>query len=1642
MHHRKGNLKGSSRDLAVTLLRPKGQRKKVLHLKKKCVVGKRSLSQLKSLSANPEKQTNEWLNNLNCAVSQPKDNQTCISSSEDACTKTIHPAEVEPEPASSSGDSDMPSTLEASFTDQLPVEPEKSSSEDSDMTSTRQESCHKPIDTAATRVPLHENQTGLSDPGNALQSPENKPTASDATPKKLGSKSNISPQDQELKGVFKTPMTAAKKIKQRRVFRRKEFLKFYFRNSNSGFLQALKKFHNKKLAQSLKHIGTSGVQSKHQDAVNMNGSIQKRAPLKIVVKERLSSSGVARSLCPSTVKPQVITPTPLKMLSGLNLPIHKSTTHSVVSCQAPFESPFEASSSEKEGCHDGTSLPSTHESEGCQASSREVCYIFALLDREKEETLFKCSPHVKTSKVLQQIASVIDSISADEDLMISKKVYATDDDECLKQPSRIDQSTSPIALRAEPIRAGFQVQVPPAAEDVPNSSEEENSDDSGLQSDMERKDRMLNATTKVIISKALLSFTSELKVLTDVSIRLLGWCAGTIRADLDSDSFEDEFEGFLCHCHDKVSILIECLHELDLRQILNVDEAEVHRFWLLHDALRCMLQAYRYIQSSSATGYLSQKLLSLLMTCSKTMLPSGSISLTRWLSLMTMISGISTKLWEARLLSNACLCYQHFESLRKGRSCRVCDLQCFFKEVCQTEPSDPKSVNAKSSAACAAKTAVEQLFPRFCWFLSEIEGLSQEEFMTAFQKHAVVKFSCNPQSALYPCDAHLSGIACNCFAVSTDFESLSEQPEERTVGEGEAINGGLSDVRKALNESSDQQIVPLCEKGIEEETPNAQCSKENLSLGAGLNTASLSSSRGSKVVEVTPENCQSSICSDDTVIVECNDDEVVLLHEGSSESPSEDFSLHLQESSSLDPKSTSAAQLDHNGSEDDTATTDNIEGPSCSMLTNPPESPLHCRVPLANSKVSSQKDSDIDTSLSLSSNSYIDYTHPKFQVAESNIKTTILGNDSDSILSVVDSQGSSMKTSSTAEEELMRDVSFGDDDVFESISCNMKESSSVSPQRSLDSSSIDDAHSSQGIEDKRTQRLKSPPPFQVETTLEDTDSSVEMPAFGRVVQSSVSSTQGKDVEVKTLIGNKGSANSTQTKEANQIQRMKEECKRRVLRGLRSMQDMGVSPQPEANDLSQRNIRTRSQQSSSKRGEERKTRKETSDANPTIPHSSVLPEKVVGDQQGEPKDANNIHSNGSIMKRKDKKVTFNDILQFKEFTDSPLLGYGRCKRMPVNFTDVQEKIESLLTEMFPSSSGNSDDEGPSAKSRNEEKNKDDGADVLPAVVEKDSVKTRKRKLSLQHSKVNAVKENDEKRATESFTNEVSDKLKQNSLLDEMYRKTFDPEKNEGTECSLVQSKPQPRPKRTMKDVVEDDDDELTEDNMKSKNAKKLRTLKPKKSDDSVSQNKVTLSTPMTIKSCLKKTIKTQTESGVSSNMNPSQSHKDELDKIELGKKNDEEFQDIHLRVQPKQVQKLDSDSVSEQRSHQTNRKETRRKVKEMKEKLLREELKSMTEQEEVSLKSNNDDDQNAEKAKSKRGKKGKMEPTKVSVSSNTLRGGNVGERSGTTNKKKESKRSKSNLVEDVQGKNKAHDLNVSDPEWNMYLVDLKKKMLDN
>ncbi|KAE8753107.1 hypothetical protein FOCC_FOCC000030 [Frankliniella occidentalis] len=609
------------------------------------------------------------------------------------------------------------------------------------------------------------------------------------------------------KRVLGRPLCSSKKLKaSSAASSRKALQRFYLKNSQGGFQLALKKFRKVRLRKTGNELLTTDQGSK----------ITLKVPMEISVKKRLDAPPSCmmvsctpdkdRSVCKFLVTPR----------KEEGLPSQK-----VVSCKLPFDSSVDSGLSE-----DDTSTPEGHTKNANQENQsmekRDVCYIFALLDREINETVFKCSPHLKSSEILQQIASVINTISMDDDLMTAKgicKGLTTEMENSNSLKNYIDRSTSPILYcdnsEEDPQRRGGCVfeesnndwEVPPSNVE---SSPEDHLGSSKQKAEGQAKTDVTSAT-KVMIVKALMTLTSELKIPTDISVRLLKWSSVTFKGDIDNDMCEDEFEGFLCHCHDKVSILLETCCVLDSKFIINLEEAELKNMWLLHDALCCMLQAYRYIQdlSSSPSSSFRQHLLSLMTTCAKTILPNDKISVTTWISLMTMIQGINEKLWLKDVLSKACQCHQHFISLSQSRFCRVCDLNCLYEDLCRENEKDVRTSTKieKSELVTSTSTVLEQLFPRYCWFLSRIENLSEEEFKTAYSKHLVVKFSCNSQSGLQPCDEHLTEIACTCFSSSLAFDSQAEVDE---AGSSVSETIKQDENRSSLSQDTGSDQQKLC----------------------------------------------------------------------------------------------------------------------------------------------------------------------------------------------------------------------------------------------------------------------------------------------------------------------------------------------------------------------------------------------------------------------------------------------------------------------------------------------------------------------------------------------------------------------------------------------------------------------------------------------------------------------------------------------------------------------------------------------------------------------------------------------------------------------------------------------------------------
>lgn len=624
-------------------------------------------------------------------------------------------------------------------------------------------------------------------------------------------------------------------FKTNEVARKIAFRKYFLKNSHSGCLMASRKFQKKQLVCASKKrkssvkIGDVGFTCQNSSLANngenlvyFDSSLDPNIPLELKVKKKLGSSIFARdpSLCCSTDEEQEPSFHISKEKSAHKFKLSFPGSDMCVDTLCPINPDGRLSSSSQSTT---SRIEETEMSSVCSlkkeqksASSREVCYIFALLDKEKEETIFKTSPQIKSASLLRELGNVINMISANEDISCVRKPVAlkrhlgsdldtptpkTSDSPRLKDvwtsppktpdsPRLKDVWTSPASFEGNTADKSIQYDAQPnSPKDVfPEDNASVLIHDEAVGSKSEEpivpeqpkvglKKTTVNSTTKVIVSKALLSFASELNVLTDISIRLLNWCSGTVMGDIDSDSCGDEFEGFLCHCHDKVSIVIECLSELDTKQILNTDEDEINRLWLLHDATCCILQAYRYLHCSSSSDSFNQQLISLMLTCSKMILPRGKVNIEKWMSMMSMVSDICSKLQSSDLLSVSCKCKEYFDSLRVNRFCSVCKLNCLYRDVCN--PNKPVSnKNLTEGPNSPNASILEHLFPRFHYFIHEVEGWSEEEFQAALVKHNVVRFSCNVDCGLHPCNEHISVIVCNCFSSSMILDSQFLQRDD------------------------------------------------------------------------------------------------------------------------------------------------------------------------------------------------------------------------------------------------------------------------------------------------------------------------------------------------------------------------------------------------------------------------------------------------------------------------------------------------------------------------------------------------------------------------------------------------------------------------------------------------------------------------------------------------------------------------------------------------------------------------------------------------------------------------------------------------------------------------------------------------
>lgn len=585
-----------------------------------------------------------------------------------------------------------------------------------------------------------------------------------------------------LRRVSKQSYGLVKRARSNVIARRKAFRLLSLRNTHRG-----SRLHMKN---SLKR-GRVGKETRRTSPVFTVSSLgADGVPMEVLVKKKLNF--VFEDLSsPANAPHKAATPVNPKF----NFVSSDTSAQNVVSCQLPCDVSSDTGPSEQLYLR---SKEVEDPQKGFISNKKDVCYIYAVLNGEKEEALYKCSPQFKSSRFLQQITSVIETIAADDDVIVSHKVDSSGAAVSSQKAPMIDRATSPIV--------GFE---PP--ETVVADGEAQGSD---AHQPTNEPLVVVNTTLKVLLSKALLSFTSELKIIVDVSMRLLSWCSAPIRVDIDSDMVEDELEAFFCLSHDQVSILLECLSLLDSKQILNVDEVELERFWLLHDALCCMLQVYRYLQSSFLSSSIDQQLLSVLSTCSKLILPTSKLSVEKWADLMKMVCGIGSKLNESECFSDPCKCHQCLASLRINRCCRVCDVSRLHQTLCSTRNSaNPvKGPIEEFKGSPSNRPVLEQLFPRFCFFLNSIEEWSEEEFKNAIAKHSVVKFSCNVDSGLNPCNLHLSEIVCRCFASHAPVSASEVDPPCLNIDSGHSSSPDTSEQQNSVPKLCEDKRSPSVEK--------------------------------------------------------------------------------------------------------------------------------------------------------------------------------------------------------------------------------------------------------------------------------------------------------------------------------------------------------------------------------------------------------------------------------------------------------------------------------------------------------------------------------------------------------------------------------------------------------------------------------------------------------------------------------------------------------------------------------------------------------------------------------------------------------------------------------------------------------------
>ncbi|KAK3910988.1 Ribonuclease H2 subunit B [Frankliniella fusca] len=881
--HRKSGLKkillkAAARNMIVIPdKQSNGLRKKVVCVKKRCHIARKRKQRLPSCTAEVSKdRVSSWLKNqvVENPQDQPSEPVSFVDGDIQGSDLKIKTPSKEDSENNVISQSISPSKVALQNS---PVNLLKDSVHNGDVSSHAEESAPK---SSAENI-AHQSEYR----GNGTISTNNfensMPTTLECDQSSLVTE-NLSKQNQKEKKVrliSRGPLCAAKSLKAKVGSRRQAFQRYYLKNTQGGFHLALKNFRRAKEYK-------AGIELPTTTSVSRTNS---KVPMKISVKTR-------RDPPPSCITPS-LTPDHDRSFSQFIVQSKGPPAKSVVSCELPFDSSVDSGLSVDERTNPEAFTRNQIKNQARE--KRDVCYVFALLDRERSETVFKCSPHLRSSEILDQLASVIHTITLDDDVMTSNNKWqkpSTNLDSPLTVKKCVDRSTSPIS------HSEVHIQERPASDDAhseesssvwempPSEAESSPSHLSSVKFGAEGCEKTsVTPAIKVMIVKALMTLTSQLKNPTDLSVKVLKWTSTAIKGDIDTNMCQDSFEGFLCHCHDKISIILQSCHVLDSKFIINIDEAELKNMWLLHDALCCMLQAYRYVQdlSSSPSSTLRQHLLSLMTTCAKTILPNEKISVPVWISLMAMIQGINEKLCHKDVLSKACQCDQHFISLCKHRFCRVCDLNCLYEDLCtDTEKGALSSTKKeKSDPKTSPSTVVEQLFPRFSSFLYRIENISEEEFKTAYSKHLVMKFACNSQSGLLPCREHLSEITCTCFSSSLGSGSHAEV-DEAAITVGEILNQEKS----GSSSSPDSGFHNLKQTGLDVDTCITTDSLDDneIQMSDGSVGCNNLASAGSAV---DVEKCQSDQESLADSTTSCD----IVSVEGSTKS-SDDYTLQLEAS--------------------------------------------------------------------------------------------------------------------------------------------------------------------------------------------------------------------------------------------------------------------------------------------------------------------------------------------------------------------------------------------------------------------------------------------------------------------------------------------------------------------------------------------------------------------------------------------------------------------------------------------------------------------------------------------------------------------------------------------------------------------------